>query len=89
LLTKSTQRELNPHFRHGEAAGYRYIIGALGFNRIVKDQTNSCGHRNRTGNRGDMNPVEAPSLATRYQSSSKSTGRDLHPRRRITSAVSF
>ena len=26
--TKSAQRELNPHFRHGKAAGYRYIMGA-------------------------------------------------------------
>ena len=25
---KSAQRELNPHFRHGKAAGYRYIMGA-------------------------------------------------------------
>ena len=25
---KSTQRESNPHFRHGEPAGYRYIMGA-------------------------------------------------------------
>ena len=25
---QSTQRELNPHFRHGKAAGYRYIMGA-------------------------------------------------------------
>ena len=26
---KSAQRELNPHFCHGKAAGYRYIMGAL------------------------------------------------------------
>lgn len=25
---KSTQRESNPHVRHGKAIGYRYIIGA-------------------------------------------------------------
>lgn len=25
---KSAQRESNPHFRHGKAAGYRYIMGA-------------------------------------------------------------
>ena len=24
----SAQRESNPHFRHGKAAGYRYIMGA-------------------------------------------------------------
>lgn len=35
----SAQRELNPHFRHGKAAGYRYIMGAkLHHNQIVKDQ---------------------------------------------------
>lgn len=28
LLVKSAQRELNPHFCHGKAAGYRYIMGA-------------------------------------------------------------
>lgn len=26
--TKSAQWELNPHFRHGKAIGYRYIMGA-------------------------------------------------------------
>ena len=26
---KSAQRESNPHFRHGKATGYRYIMGAL------------------------------------------------------------
>lgn len=25
---KSTQRELNPHIRHGKATGFRYIMGA-------------------------------------------------------------
>jgi hypothetical protein len=30
---------LNPHFRHGKAAGYRYIMGAkLHHNQIVKDR---------------------------------------------------
>jgi hypothetical protein len=30
---------LNPHFRHGKAAGYRYIMGAdLHHYQIVKDQ---------------------------------------------------
>ena len=29
----STQRESNPHFRHGKAVGYRYIMGAkMSFN---------------------------------------------------------
>jgi hypothetical protein len=26
---QSAQRESNPHFRHGEAAGYRYIMGTI------------------------------------------------------------
>ncbi len=36
---QSAQWELNPHFRHGKAAGYRYIMGAkLHHYQIVKDQ---------------------------------------------------
>ena len=27
---ESAQRESNPHFRHGKAAGCRYIMGAFG-----------------------------------------------------------
>ena len=30
LIKQSAQRELNPRFRHGKAAGYRYIMGACG-----------------------------------------------------------
>ena len=30
LSIESAQRESNPHFRHGKAAGYRYIMGAQG-----------------------------------------------------------
>jgi hypothetical protein len=33
----SAQRESNPHFRHGKAVGYRYIMGTLHRHRIVKD----------------------------------------------------
>ena len=36
----SAQWESNPHFRHGKAAGYRYIMGAkLHHNQIVKDRS--------------------------------------------------
>ena len=36
---QSAQWELNPHFRHGKAAGYRYIMGAkMHLYQIVKDQ---------------------------------------------------
>ena len=35
---KNAQRELSPHFRHGKAAGCRYIMGAIYVGRIVKDQ---------------------------------------------------
>ena len=34
---ESAQRELNPHFRHGKAAGCRYIMGAFVVCRIVKE----------------------------------------------------
>ena len=45
LISKSAQRESNPHFRHGKAAGCRYIMGAwlkaVG-SRIVKDLSWRC-----------------------------------------------
>ncbi len=40
---KSAQRELNPHFRHGKAAGCRYIMGAIYVGRIVKDREHRAG----------------------------------------------
>jgi hypothetical protein len=50
-LTKSTQRELNPHFRRGKAAGYRYIMGALA--EINCQRTNNAGcHRRDFSNSG-------------------------------------
>lgn len=33
---QSAQRELNPRFRHGEAVGYRYIMGAKQFAKLSK-----------------------------------------------------
>ena len=36
--TKSAQRELNPHFRHGKAAGYRYIMGAESLVELSKNR---------------------------------------------------
>jgi hypothetical protein len=42
--SKSAQRELNPHFRHGKAVGCRYIMGANVVCRIVKER-NSQEHR--------------------------------------------
>jgi hypothetical protein len=38
LHQKSTQRESNPHFRHGKAVGCRYIMGAFNPGRVVKDR---------------------------------------------------
>ena len=35
----STQRELNPHFRHGKPAGYRYIMGANVLIELSKNKT--------------------------------------------------
>ena len=43
LLAESAQRELNPHFRHGKAAGCRYIMGAFWWGRIVKDREHREG----------------------------------------------
>ena len=42
IHSKSAQWELNPHFRHGKAAGYRYIMGAF---KIIKLLTNQNGIR--------------------------------------------
>ena len=43
LSIESAQRELNPHFRHGKAAGCRYIMGANVVCRIVKEPLRSTG----------------------------------------------
>ena len=45
LNLESAQRELNPHFCHGKAAGYRYIMGALVGSRIVKEPRAPGGTR--------------------------------------------
>ena len=42
---KSTQRESNPHFRHGEPAGYRYIMGANVLIGLSKSRFESTGPR--------------------------------------------
>ena len=60
---KSAQRELNPHFRHGKAAGCRYIIGAIYVGRIVKDQEHRVGVK--------------PTLP-RYECGVLATGRPVH-----------
>ena len=36
--TDSAQRESNPHFRHGKAAGYRYIMGAESLVELSKNR---------------------------------------------------
>ena len=43
LFIKSAQRELNPRFRLGKAAGCRYIMGAICVCRIVKDREHRAG----------------------------------------------
>ena len=43
LFMESAQRELNPHFRHGKAAGCRYIMGANMVCRIVKEPLRGTG----------------------------------------------
>ncbi len=42
---KSVQRESNPHFRHGKAVGYRYIMDAIVVCQIVKDQIQTSHRR--------------------------------------------
>ena len=43
LPIKSAQRELNPRFRLGKAAGCHYIMGAICLGWIVKDQEHRAG----------------------------------------------
>ncbi len=38
LISESAQRESNPHFRHGKAAGYRYIMGAKIRSKLSKSR---------------------------------------------------
>ena len=38
---KSTQRESNPHFRHGKAVRCRYIMGACGKIELSKNEQES------------------------------------------------
>ena len=44
----SAQRESNPHFRHGKAAGSRYIMGTHRRSRIVKDKDERAPGGTRT-----------------------------------------
>lgn len=61
---KSAQRELNPHFRHGKAAGCRYIMGALECAGLSKNKSTS-------GIRGARTPtcrIKSP-VCCRYRKS--------------------
>ncbi len=71
-----TQRELNPCFRPGETARFRYVIGAVSPGRIVKEHFH-CAQR-------------ATVFPTRTigDRAGKSTGWDSNPRRRATRAES-
>lgn len=41
---ESAQRESNPHFRHGKATGYRYIMGASNVRHLaVKERWQAAG----------------------------------------------
>ena len=42
-LPQSAQRELNPRFRHGKAAGYRYIMGAQWRIELSKNREHRAG----------------------------------------------
>ena len=48
---KSAQRESNPHFRHGKAAGCRYIMGAwcVGLSKIKSTGRDSNPRSRFTG----------------------------------------
>ena len=40
---KSAQRESNPHVRHGEAVGYRYIMGTIAVPELSKSREHRVG----------------------------------------------
>ena len=52
LLTESAQRELNPHFRHGKAAGCRYIMGAFRCAGLPKTKSTGRDSNPRDRNTG-------------------------------------
>ena len=53
---KSTQRESNPHIRHGKAVGCRYIMGAVNPDRNVKEQER-CTSRSRIRKNAGWRPT--------------------------------
>jgi hypothetical protein len=85
IRLQSAQRESNPHFRHGKAAGYRYIHGRLVKELIVKDRYG------RLAMQLFRIPqfVAALLIARSDRSRKKSTGWDSNPRRRFTRAESL
>lgn len=65
-ILQSAQWESNPHFRHGKAAGYRYIMGAkLHRNQIVKDHGCIRHPRAPSRNRTRITSLRRRSLAVR------------------------
>ena len=68
---KSAQRESNPHFRHGKAAGCRYIMGALdhrcaavpcaGLSKTKSTGRDSNPRRRITG--AESSPLDDPCLS--------------------------
>ena len=42
-LPTSAQRESNPHVRHGEAVGYRYIMGTFAVPALSKSREHRVG----------------------------------------------
>lgn len=74
ILLKSAQWESNPHFRHGKAAGYRYIMGARSKIELSKSIFRTSFREVRR---------------QRFPGTIKSTGWDSNPRHRVTKAVSW
>jgi hypothetical protein len=68
---------LNPHFRHGKPAGYRYIMGANVLIELSKNELRFLRREWALPDKGVCTPER------------KSTGWDSNPRFRITGAESL
>jgi hypothetical protein len=56
---RSAQRESNPHVRHGEAVGYRYIIGTFAVPRLSKiESTGWDSNPRRRLTRAESSPLD-------------------------------
>ena len=74
LIAKSTQRESNPHIRHGKAAGSRYIMGAKNRTKLSKIESTGWDSNPRPARECSARITGAHFLAARATSAYLSVG---------------